>query len=312
MPWQRRPDWLYLPHQFEGASASSVNYPCREENAAEGRSQLGGPVIAEAGQMREAGQEADVSRKSDAHEEMEELGGAASSSRNNDGPGADDFAAARTIRGRRSSPGAGGAEMIRSNEAGGAVPEIRGPPLEPGTRIQERKSVAQLRLEARNAHLKRSLEAHAERVAKKRGQGEARENQPTATERIEALRRRISARKTNKGEAEDQGREQGRVEAATAAICGDSEDRRGAAAGRDGEGGHGHTGDAEPETGTAPSANSSEGRNVLQKRHFVASCMESTRDDPAGEASGRSEKGVRVAEAAGDAASRVAWHAHPF
>jgi hypothetical protein len=177
----------------------------------------------------------------------------------------------RPIRGRDRSPGAPLAAAAReSAEANmGDDAEIRGPLRGLGSRETDNRSRAQLRLDARNAHLRRSLEAHAERVARKRSQAECREDKPTAADRIEALRRRLAAKANARGPD-----------------------------------GHDHSAAAMPETGTSASVGNSPGRNELRQQihllHDGAGIREPACLDRGG-------PGTRDTAACA-AASRVAWH----
>jgi hypothetical protein len=193
----------------------------------------------------------------------------------------------RPIRGRHQPPGAeDGADV-------GAT--IRGPISGPGpcSADADNRSRAQRMLDARNAHLRRSLEAHAERVAKKRGQAEHSGGQLSATDRLDALRRRIADRVSARG-----------------------------------IGRHGNSAAATPEAGGMPSVVSSAGRNELhQQMHFARQCMgisdappcmngsaDTARDEQSGSlAVGADDhcaelgRPVMSSDAAHEA-SRVAWH----
>ncbi len=153
-------------------------------------------------------------------------------------------------------------------------------------------SSAQLRLDARNAHLRRSLEAHAERVAQKRERAEHGSGGMSAADRLSALRRRIAA----KANAQDPG-------------------------------GHGDTAATAPETGNLPLVVSRAGRNELHEQmHLGRECMR-IRDAPACGSDSSVDAnfvqgGIAVAEGdlnvglgrpamssdAANEASRVAWH----
>ncbi len=193
-----------------------------------------------------------------------------------DGDGERLRAAEGTIRGRDRSLGALSAEAASAGVGSdmGDSPTISGPLTGPGPRTQEYKSGAQIRLEARNAHLRWSLEAHAERVARKRGQADCGGARPSAADRIEALRRRLAAKTASRAAAELQG-----------------------------DDGRGHSVAAVPATGTSASASSSSGRNELRKIHFDTTCTDRIQDGPAWEAH-RSGGGAQVAGGSAGAAAR--------
>ncbi len=91
------------------------------------------------------------------------------------------------IRGREPAPGATGSVQAT----------IRGPSGGPGTRTADSSSAditAQMRLAAKNRHLQRSLDDHAERVEKRRAMEGDAAAKPSAAQRLEALRRRIAER----------------------------------------------------------------------------------------------------------------------
>ncbi len=71
---------------------------------------------------------------------------------------------------------------------------IRGRGTSPGTRRPTPLDRAREKLAARNAHLARSLSDHAERVAKRRAQGNSSTPPVTPAERMAALRRRLADR----------------------------------------------------------------------------------------------------------------------
>ncbi len=98
---------------------------------------------------------------------------------------------ARAIRGRDTSLGA----EMRGDPEGA----IRGLDHEPGTAAERARNRAAEKLAAANAHLKRSLDDHRERVEKRKHleasrQGGLPAQAPTATDRLKALRRRIAER----------------------------------------------------------------------------------------------------------------------
>ncbi len=71
-------------------------------------------------------------------------------------------------------------------------PAIRGPTDGPGPRGEGAQHRAQARLDAKNCHLLRSFEDHADRVRKRRASDLLADTGPSAAERLAALRRRIA------------------------------------------------------------------------------------------------------------------------
>jgi hypothetical protein len=170
MPWQRPPAWLYLPHLTDRQP------PFGDAHAS------GGVRADDKGGTED---EAD-SRTCDGCEYG--ASGAADRADAGGGGGAAVGGEADAIRGRSMSPGRG------------VVGErIRGLGAEPGDRAARARRRAEARLEAANAHLCQSLRDHADRVAKRRaeemrlGDGTA-ARALSASERIEAIRRRLAAR----------------------------------------------------------------------------------------------------------------------
>jgi hypothetical protein len=99
------------------------------------------------------------------------------------------------IRGRGPPPGSGIADAGRSRTPRrSSPPSIRGQHAMPGARRADAGGLAQRRLEAGHAHIAISLLDHAERVAAKRERQGARAQEPTAAQRLKALRRRVEAR----------------------------------------------------------------------------------------------------------------------
>ncbi len=148
---------------------------------------------------------------------------------------------AAEIRGRGSAPGPALGSVRGSNleYARGAVAEeeaeVMAPRIGGAARRtaaeEERRIRAQLRLDARNAGLARSLQDHAERV-KKRSLAGDRPAQATARERVEALRRRI-------GEKFRQQSEQRTAHTAPAGVVHQATGRAGYSAPATGGGGQG-------------------------------------------------------------------------
>ncbi len=80
---------------------------------------------------------------------------------------------------------------------------IRGRDTSPGTRRLTPLERAREKLAARNAHLARSFNDHAERVEKRKAQGRSPTGIATAAERIAAIRRRLAARQAAEGMVTD-------------------------------------------------------------------------------------------------------------
>jgi hypothetical protein len=219
MPWERRPDWLYLPHQFEEvvhakevAAVVSERHEM-DKGAIEDGLKPGG--VHRDGYGEDEGICGAAGASSTTLSDFGQFGrGEHREARAEAGAGRN---ADNSIRGRRHSPGATTTEGPRVALAG---VQIRGLTREPGAAIAEgpraadagalagapgaahgggerstRRS-AQERLMARNSHLQISLNDHAERVARREereGQQNARPGM-SAAERISALRRRIADR----------------------------------------------------------------------------------------------------------------------
>ncbi len=214
-----------------------------------------------------------------------------------DGEASQERADERPISGRGLSLGAQPTDAATDivQDGADASAAIRGPieGLGPRDADADSRSRAQRRLDARNAHLQRSLEAHAERVARKRTQTEYRGGEATAADRLEAIRRRLAARISARGLD-----------------------------------GHGNTAAAVPEAGISPSVVSAAGRIELRHQIHLESVGMRIRDDPAcsgggGEAARVVQCGTLVGGADGAGAgagrpamssdtaheaSRVAWH----
>ncbi len=177
LPWMRPPSWLYLPHLPGG-----VDRPEAQELGDEGRSSARGSDVGGGGSPTSC--RGGLTDREDALGEAASAGTElGSGSRPNQGTGG---VALHEIRGRALSPGRVG---------GGPLDDaIRGPQLGPGARAADAQARAQLRLDARNAHLRRSLDDHEERVLKRKSQEAAASPGPSAAERLAALRRRIRER----------------------------------------------------------------------------------------------------------------------
>jgi hypothetical protein len=204
--WQRRPAWLYLPHQYEGERADDVRAKRHKSEATEQAQtaeederirviEAGKGAGKEATEMSEAKKTREEGQRSPAKGPREE--GKAQ---------AEDVA--RSIRGRETSPGATArhldsregehrerGEVQRGDATGGnRQSEIRGPPDGPGAATIGRRIGAQEKLDARNAHLRASLQLHAERVAKRASEEQQGPDKPSAQERMMAIRRRLAER----------------------------------------------------------------------------------------------------------------------
>jgi hypothetical protein len=209
-------------------------------------------------------------------------------------------AARRQISGRAPSPGARPAEAARSDaeSVAGIGNTIRGPAERPGLCSGSARTGsgdrAQQRLDAQNAHLRHSLEAHAERVAQKRARADQRGGAATAAERLDAVRRRVADRIS-------------------------ARERHG----------QGYSAAAVPEAGASSSVVSAAGRIELRYQIHLQGACTGIHDDPAcrgggGGVDARVVQGSAMPDGADDAgvgeggpsmssdaahqASRVAWH----
>ncbi len=176
MPWERRPTWMYLPHLDDEAPRA-----CGTEGRK--RSHLAG-----GGSPQE-----------------DNVGRAVRARTNNSGDGTDakpvegqqaaQTGTAVAIRGRGNAPGPRGdsdAPPQRPGDAG----RIRGHAHVPGTERRDAVSRARQRLDAQHSLITQSLADHAERVNRRERNGD-RAPQPTAAERMAALRRRLAERQAN-------------------------------------------------------------------------------------------------------------------
>ncbi len=205
MPWQRRPSWEYLPHLNERQEPMRE----RDEHEAGQREQrrpapsaARGADNAEVACRREEddlprgdqpiGEEdlAHVRRRDSTN--AERATGAAAPEAQGPGDGA-----MGQIRGRGLSPGATSSGLMAADTQADSGPRIRGHGSVPGSGGDARAARAQQTLNARNAHLARSLADHAERVAKRNACGD-RPAGPSAMDRMNALRRRIAARRDDR------------------------------------------------------------------------------------------------------------------
>ncbi len=180
MPWERPPSWLYPPHLHYVGTVYGGSY-------GEGRTE---ERITDAGSIGPAPR----------------CGGGAT------GP----------IRGRRRSPGTRSEAQPQSDGSrpGGSPATIRGPDKGLGTGGDALRNRAQARLDARNAHLQVSLAQHAERVHRRRERDPPTGNLPTVSERMAALRRRISARAADAQGASNEIVQDGKDDAARCEVGG--------------------------------------------------------------------------------------------
>ncbi len=210
--WKRRPAWMYLPHQCDvdqsdgGANKRRRLQQLEDDHAAKEDERIriieagkrAGKAETGTGEVERAGDEGQI--------------GVAEGPRGEEKK--DTRVRACTIRGRETSPGAtaghlGGRDGDRrdatghrkgsdgpgGNAAGGAhQPEIRGPPDGPGASSDRRRMGAQERLNAKNAHLRISLQLHAARVEKRAAEQQQGTGKPSAQERLLAIRRRVAER----------------------------------------------------------------------------------------------------------------------
>ncbi len=102
--------------------------------------------------------------------------------------------AALAIRGRNLSPGMGTGTTTDDGQVDGCMPAIRGPASGPGASEAAPLSRAQMRLDEKNYHLRRSLGDHADRVARKKMECRHDNGAPSAADRIAAIRQRILQR----------------------------------------------------------------------------------------------------------------------
>ncbi len=161
-PWERRPDWEYLPHLGEGGGDA---VPAGETDRLD---------------------ELDARRPRHAEEPPGD--------RRRSGIGTMSAGGTMdTIRGRVSPLGAQDCGVLGGRARVVKVAEIRGHSQMPGPTIDLERSRAQERLNAKNSHLAQSLADHEERVTRRSMVGD-RPKGASATERLEALRRRVNAR----------------------------------------------------------------------------------------------------------------------
>ncbi len=170
MPWQRPPAWLYLSHQEGGVDRMQVKRRRTEDqepcpNSVEG----------------------------------EDASGFVDDSRHGGVDQAD--GGVHTIRGRSPSPGPSGRTSGCGRSAAGdaTASGINGPSIGPGARVNDGLSRAQLQLDARNAHLRRSLNDHRDRVERRRAEVGDTASGPTPAERLAAIRRRVAGRASSSG-----------------------------------------------------------------------------------------------------------------
>ncbi len=176
-------------------------------------------------------------------------------------------------------------------------------------------------MDARNAHLRTSLQLHAARVAKRASEGQQETGKLSAQERMMAIRRRVAGRmKQNQEERTAPRASEGQS---------DHLERTGGVQEANSEGKDEHYVSGKPETGDVRVKEDTLRRNELLKIHHLARAEDARRiHDPACEASGANAEGerrsdsetatVHDAETCGgragmpsdtaNAASRAAWH----
>jgi hypothetical protein len=222
--WRRRPAWMYLPHQCVEGITDDVRAKRRRTEGSEGD-----PPTTEVRKRWMSNGEDDGC--DDAAAEVSEAEVACEEGRQGpkERPRGDVRGRpedARAIHGRGASLGATAGRLEardaahrervsgqKDNVAGGDhQPTIRGPPDGPGTGTIERRIRAQAKLDAKNAHLRTSLQQHAERVKKRAAEAQPAAETISAQERIMAIRRRLAERGKQSQEARPLGG--GAVEAA--------------------------------------------------------------------------------------------------
>ncbi len=219
MPWERRPQWEYLPHLTPcvvancadaDASGAGGGISRQDIGAAGGRRRIGSRDASATGACEASGREDNVATGNRGAEEN--LHDAQQTVDGTHGGEAVDG-----IRGRAHSPGgrlrapaarAGGDEAVAiSGQVGlpGSAPgssgytsersgmHHQGEAYDMGHPVGDGVGRAQARLDQQNAIFARSFADHAERVAKKARSFPAQEHVPAA-ERLAALRRRVSQR----------------------------------------------------------------------------------------------------------------------
>ncbi len=310
--WRRPPQWLYLPSQGLVGNGISISGKIGVGEARGACEAWSTGACEEAATAAHQTADHQRKRKARADADVEDR--------------LDKFGAAHRgrIRGRGGAPGhEDGAHSVhpiahRIDEDVRGGDRIRGHGRVLGTRgaaggsnaavaIDEHQgagaSKAQQKLEARNAHLSKSLEAHAERVAKRDAAGD-RPVAATPAERLAAIRRRVAERRQDDGGGATAAMGYDRLSAITKAAE--------------------TAGDAEPETGFGHQKAQPAGTKEVQKIHFgekegceftSTACADGTGtymqfvgsgavgEAAEGTARDRHEDGASAAEA-----RRVAWH----
>ncbi len=167
LPWMRPPPWLYLPHLPGG-----VDRPEAQENR--------GGVVSSTWEQGDGDGGGDASTGTELDGESRPVQDSRSG-------------ALQAIQGRALSPG-----RVGDGPLDGA---IRGPRLRLGARAADALARAQTRLDARNAHLRRSFADHEERVLKRKNMEADTLPGPSAAARLCALRQRIRDRASTSGTA---------------------------------------------------------------------------------------------------------------
>ncbi len=172
--WCRRPQWMYLPHQGDDVD----DYAAKRRRAGPAAADAAAPnavVVPDPGQLQRRQGNAEPVGAEDAEQlgyREHEVGDRAFG-----------------IRGQRPMPGV----------LAGVADDVHGAPISAragvsGERVSGARGAAQLRLDARNAHLQRSFQDHAERVARRDACGRGPATSPSAADRMEAIRQRVAAR----------------------------------------------------------------------------------------------------------------------
>ncbi len=212
--WRRRPAWLYLPHQSAEGLIDDVRAKRRRTEEYEGS-----PLTTE---IRRSFTDNRATESGNSDPGEGEAGNTGQGRRRGPaeqgpGDGGERPGDAREIQGRGTSLGAlarhlGAGDAAHRGRADGHSgdaadvdhqPIIRGPSNRPGAGLMGRSLDAQARLDAKNAHLRTSLQQHADRVRKRASGGQLDAGRHTAQERLAAIRRRV-AEKTKAGQGESE------------------------------------------------------------------------------------------------------------
>ncbi len=190
--WQYPPSWMYLPSL--GIYGGLRHGECTDANDAKRRRHGDEEPAHRREPEHAAGDAGDAPRAARGDDRGDRRPGSSSDR------GTDSSAWTCTISGRGSAPG-GRAELARSSRIDDdrgedAAHGIRGQPPPPGTVACGGRERERARLEARQSHLRRSLDDHAERVAAKRARDGGQPATASAADRLAALRRRVASKCT--------------------------------------------------------------------------------------------------------------------